>query len=417
LNPIFKEYVEFLNNNNVDLKLDEGYYWLDKQIIKAYDKQGNIHKIARLYVDENLSLSYKEYKKETFEIESWNETIIRNKEKLNKLEYDSLYLIRSMSQKYKIHKIICPVSGGKDSSIVEHLLKMSGLRYILIFNNTSNETHITYKYIKQNYKNIKILSPKEGFYSLIERTGTVPSRFNRYCCTVLKEGVTINQLNNKENILFFMGMRKEESKTRSEYEYEWKNTNWKSDLWQGILPILDWTEEDVWLYILDKNIQINSLYKYGFSRVGCTYCPYRSNHELLLTKHFLPKYHNRWQNVLQKDFIDNGKATVLNCTLTQYLNGAWRGGKIADVPTNEVINEFAQYKNIENLDVAKKYFNKTCSCGKNLKKDEIALSMKYFGRWTNNFMCFKCLGEKLELKRNELKTKIKEFKNEGCNLF
>ena len=40
MNTIFNEYIEFLNNTSKtkveDLK--EGYFWLDNQIIKAFDK-------------------------------------------------------------------------------------------------------------------------------------------------------------------------------------------------------------------------------------------------------------------------------------------------------------------------------------------------------------------------------------------
>lgn len=45
INPVFKEYIQFLKDNGIDYPLQEGCYWLDNQIIKAYDKQGNLHKI------------------------------------------------------------------------------------------------------------------------------------------------------------------------------------------------------------------------------------------------------------------------------------------------------------------------------------------------------------------------------------
>ena len=59
MNPIFKEYCKFLKDK-VNLELDEGYYWLDNSIIKAFDKQGNIHKLYRIVInDEDLSITYK----------------------------------------------------------------------------------------------------------------------------------------------------------------------------------------------------------------------------------------------------------------------------------------------------------------------------------------------------------------------
>ena len=46
MNLIYKEYIKFLRDVTgkelADIK--EGYFWLDKQIIKGFDKYGNIHK-------------------------------------------------------------------------------------------------------------------------------------------------------------------------------------------------------------------------------------------------------------------------------------------------------------------------------------------------------------------------------------
>ena len=53
LNLVFNEYITFLKDKGLDntkYNLKEGYYWQDRQIIKAYDKQGNTHKILRLKI-------------------------------------------------------------------------------------------------------------------------------------------------------------------------------------------------------------------------------------------------------------------------------------------------------------------------------------------------------------------------------
>lgn len=55
MNPIYNEYLTFLRDTTKqpleDLK--EGYFWLDKSIIKGFDKQGNEHKFYRVKI-ENL---------------------------------------------------------------------------------------------------------------------------------------------------------------------------------------------------------------------------------------------------------------------------------------------------------------------------------------------------------------------------
>ena len=56
MNPIYNEYLTFLRDTNKqpleDLK--EGYFWLDKSIIKGFDKQGNEHKFYRVKIENSL---------------------------------------------------------------------------------------------------------------------------------------------------------------------------------------------------------------------------------------------------------------------------------------------------------------------------------------------------------------------------
>jgi len=43
-----------------------------------------------------------------------------------------------------------------------------------------------------------------------------------------------------------------------------------------VAPIFDWTDEDVWAYIRDRNLPYCSLYDEGFKRLGCIGCPMAS---------------------------------------------------------------------------------------------------------------------------------------------
>ena len=70
--PIFKKYIKFLKEKNKELDfLKEGIYWCDRSIIKAFDKKGNIIKIARLKIDDDLNLEIKKYKNKNIELETW----------------------------------------------------------------------------------------------------------------------------------------------------------------------------------------------------------------------------------------------------------------------------------------------------------------------------------------------------------
>lgn len=62
MNPIFNEYLTFLRDTSDKQlsELKEGYFWLDNQIIKGFDKQGNIHKFYRIKVSNDLKLTFQD---------------------------------------------------------------------------------------------------------------------------------------------------------------------------------------------------------------------------------------------------------------------------------------------------------------------------------------------------------------------
>lgn len=416
MNLVFKEYIKFLKDNGLKQELIEGYYWLDKSIIKAYDKDGNLHKVLRISIDDELNLSFKEYKDKPFEIESWEETVRRNYNRLSELERESIELIKDSIDKYKGWKINVLTSGGKDSSVVTHLVKMVDRNALCIFNNTTLDCAETYLHVKKE-PHLLTINPKEGFYPWRERNNFVPTRFSRACCGIFKEGAMVDNLSKDSKNIFFMGMRNSESATRSGYGDEWKNTKWGNREWIGVLPIRKWTDLDIWLYILMRNIDINVKYKYGYARVGCSIvCPYSAKSTWILDKYWYPTQYKRWHNILEKDFIENKKAPIMNCTLKEY-HIAWNGGMVRDTPTEEVIDEFAEKQGLD-IKIAKKYFDKKCMCcDKKLKKDDVALSMKFYGRHIENFKCVNCLSKDFNVSKKELKSRIEQFKNQGCTLF
>lgn len=420
MNPIYNKYIGFLKDKGVDVnkyKLKEGYYWLDRQIIKAYDIEGNIHKILRLYVDESLNITTKHYKIKDFKIESWQNTIHRNTDRLQELETESLKLIRDNLAQHNDYEPIILTSGGKDSNLVTHLVRSVKHNAQCLFNNTSLDCADTYLYIKQ-LDNCKILSPAEGFYQWRARYDVIPTRINRMCCDVFKEGETLNYLDGDEKYLLFMGMRNEESNTRSGYGDEWKNHKWGDREWKGILPIRKWSEEDVWLYTIKNNIHINNKYKKGYSRVGCAVaCPFYTKSTWVLDQYWYPKGYKRWQDILADDFTRNLKWSRLNCTLEEYMTN-WNGGLVRKEPTEEVLKEFAEYKGLD-YEIAKKYFNSTCAeCSKSIRdKNIVAMNMKFLGRNITDIYCKKHLRAKLNMSNDQWKKYIEDFNKSDCDLF
>lgn len=437
MNPIFNEYLTFLRDTSDKQlsELKEGYFWLDNQIIKGFDKQGNIHKFYRIKVSNDLKLTIDKPKNgysniEQVELASWNDLIEMNKSHLEQIENEAKQLIIDKMNKFSGYIPLVPVSMGKDSQVTCHLVRECYPDTKAVFNNTTLDCADTYLMAKK-FLNCEIMTPKQGFYQYIKEAQMIPTRFSRFCCRIFKVGEITKQLDHKKLYLEFLGMRNEESNARSEYGDEWRNeTEWSSDIkWMCILPIRKWSELDVWLYTLWRDIEINPKYKKGYSRVGCAIaCPYYTKSTWILDKYWYPTMRARWEDILRDDFIKNKKWIVMNCTLDEYLNVAWNGGCYREEPTKEVIEEFARYNGLDEGDtkVATQYFNKYCSNGCKSKsgklkkirdRDTISMNMKFHGREIDKFLCKKCFMKLYDMDEDKWNWWIERFKQDGCALF
>mgnify|MGYP000509789448 CR=1 FL=1 len=58
-----------------------------------------------------------------------------------------------------------------------------------------------------------------------------------------------------------------------------------------------------------------------------------------------------------------------------------------------------------------------CECGKTLTNDEVALTRKLTDVDTEDLYCLFCFANYLGCSEEDLKIKIREFKEQGCTLF
>lgn len=420
--PMYKEVIDFLNlkTRNALSFLEEGYYWYERKLIKAFDLFGREYTIAKINLDEKLEIKVELRTTQVLMLESWTDTINRNIDRLNQIEQESVELINKSLVKYNNRKKAVLISGGKDSSVTLHLVRkciQNKNDLEIIFNNTSLDCADTYKYVK-NEKNVTIINPEKGFYQWIKEKNFIPTRFARACCSIFKEGAMVDTLPQDSSYIFFMGMRNEESHKRANYLDEWKNDKWENRQWDAILPIRKWSSLEVWLYILKENIPVNTKYKKGYNRVGCAIaCPFCNDYNWALDEFFYPTLTDKWRNILKEDFIKNNKDIIMNCTIDEYIY-AWNGGIVRDEPTQQVIEEFSRRNNLD-YDVAKKYFNHKCvECNKKVKgKEVIGMNLKFNGRTVSELYCKKHLTQKLNMSNKEWKQWIEIFKQQECDLF
>lgn len=165
-------------------------------------------------------------------------------------------------------------SGGKDSDVILQLTKEAGINYRAIYKCTTIDPPKTLKHVKD--AGAEILMPKENFFDLLARNG-YPNRFKRFCCGYLKEYKVLDKV--------IMGVRKAESTRRAKQYSEPTECRFygsKKHHVEAFYPILDWTDDDVVEFILDRGLKIHPLYYREDGtidpkrRVGCMCCPLAS---------------------------------------------------------------------------------------------------------------------------------------------
>lgn len=177
-------------------------------------------------------------------------------------------------------------SGGKDSDVILELAKMSGINYRAIYKNTTIDPRGTIQHVRE--MGVEVVQPKENFLDLVRRKG-MPSRFNRFCCEILKEYAILPRA--------IVGIRRSESAKRAKLYKEPEQCRVYSNKAKvrQYLPILEWSNEDVAEFIKRRNIKCAPVYydedgKFDVNRrLGCIGCPLAS------------------KNIRRKEFLDNPK--------------------------------------------------------------------------------------------------------------
>lgn len=191
----------------------------------------------------------------------------------------SIKLLRTIQKAHEGEQIEIAYSGGKDSDVILQLAKEAGINYRAIYKNTTIDPPGTIAHVRA--MGVEIMQPKRSFFEIIKAKG-FPSRFQRFCCSELKEYKVLD--------VAVMGIRREESTKRAARYKEPTQCRFygsKKIHAELVYPILDWTLDDVREFILDRNITLAPVYydKRGElhveRRLGCIGCPLASKEHRL----------------------------------------------------------------------------------------------------------------------------------------
>ena len=145
-------------------------------------------------------------------------------------------------------------SGGKDSDVILQLAKEAGIKYRAIYKNTTIDPPGTLGHVRG--MGVEILRAKTSFFQLVAQKG-FPSRFSRFCCEKLKEYKVLDKS--------VIGVRKAESRAREERYNEptqcrYYGAKTEKNHVELIYPILEWTDEDVRDFIIDRKLKLAPIY-------------------------------------------------------------------------------------------------------------------------------------------------------------
>lgn len=177
-------------------------------------------------------------------------------------------------------------SGGKDSVVIYDLAKRAGVKFQAHYSVSPIDPPQIHQFIKDNYPDVVRDFLAKGFWGKPFMNHGLPLRRQRWCCGFIKEtgGDTFP--------IKILGMRRAESNHRKNYNC-FMAENKKHNAW--LLPIVNWSDMDVWQYISENGIRTCSLYREGFKRIGCVLCPFASKNEIALSLQKFPKIVNLWR--------------------------------------------------------------------------------------------------------------------------
>lgn len=206
-----------------------------------------------------------------------------------------LKIASEMSLEHYKAPLLLTHSGGKDSCVLTELALRAEIPFEVLHAHTTADAPETVHFVRSEFARLEnrgircsINYPlykgrRTSMWDLISRKLMPPTRVARYCCAVLKE-------QNGKGRFLATGVRWAESVSRSRrrgiFEKQVSNRDKEVHIRNDeesldalfapcklaakrfVNPIVDWSNRDVWDFLHDAGIPVNSLYFCGFSRVA-----------------------------------------------------------------------------------------------------------------------------------------------------
>ena len=203
-------------------------------------------------------------------------------EQLRSLESESIYIIREVLAEFERPALL--FSGGKDSIVMLHLavkaLQPGKLSFPIVHIDTGHNFPEVIEYRDKVVSKLGIDLVVGSVSNALESGRVQASNLPGASRNQLQTPVLLDTIRNGKFDAVFGGARRDEERARAKervYSFrdefgQWDPKNQRPELWNlyngfinagqhiRVFPLSNWTELDIWQYIMDQQIEIPSIY-------------------------------------------------------------------------------------------------------------------------------------------------------------